>query len=462
MALKELPQEAKEAANVIRMKQEDDWTNQLKLNSDGGVKTRSLYNIKTIIQNDDNTKNAIVYDEFADMIVVVRDMPSLKIDKGYWTDSKEAVLRNYIDEHYSLLFSKDNLSDAIIGLSKQKTINPVKKRIESVKWDGVPRAESFFIDYLGAEDNHYVRKITRVWLTGAVSRVYDPGCKFDIVPILQGGQGIGKSTCARILFPDKFNDTLAGMGKQKDDYQQLQGSWILEIAELSAMKKTDIEGIKNFISARSDTYRNSYGKYSTPHQRKCVFIGTTNQTDYLKDATGERRFYPIKCGVNKAAKNVWKPDEQDILQILAEVKTWVDNDEPLYLDQQTMAEAKQYQEEAETVDPTKEAIEDYINMPVPTNWSELDSSVKRSFFQCEGKPADWLKQLISDEREPMKQTTTREIMTVVFNKTVDRYLMGRTNSEAKRIKLIMDNMAGWKSQRIRINGKQPHGYVRVL
>ncbi len=458
----DLPEEARELANnVIKIQRSADWQDEFKKGSNDGVKTQSLYNIRLIMEHDDLLKGLVAFDEFSEQIVKTPQAENPLFQKGFWSDGDDTLLRSYIEDHYNLLFSKENITDAVVTEARHKTVNPVKARIEAVEWDGQPRAERYFIDYLGAEDSHYTRTITKKWLTGLVARAYNPGVKFEIVPILEGSQGIGKSTAGKDLYPDKFNDTLAGMGKQKDDYQQLQGSWIIEVAELSAMKKTDIEGIKNFISAQSDTYRNSYGRYALPHPRKCVFIGTTNQNDYLKDATGERRFYPIKCGINKATKNVWTPDEQDILQILAEAKTWFDNGEPLYLDQETMAEAKQHQEDAEVVDPMKEAIEDYISMQVPTNWSELTTSVKHSFFECDGEPSDWLKKFISNEREPMKQTTAREIMAVVFDKTLDKYLMGRTNADAKRIKLIMDNMEGWKAQRIRVNGKQSRGYARM-
>lgn len=334
-----------------------------------------------------------------------------------------------------------------------------------------PRAERYFIDYLGAEDNEYTRAVTRKWLAGAVKRVYQPGCKFELVPILEGKQGLGKSTAARNLFPTKFSDSLKSMGKTDEDYKKLQGNWIMELGELSAMKKTEIESAKSFISAQSDSYRGSYSHYVYPHLRKCVFIGSTNQQDYLKDATGERRFFPIRCGVTKPTKVVWRNEESvpkinhDVHQVLAEVKTWVDAGESVFADDKLMQLAKPYQQEAETVDPMKEAIEDFLNMKVPSNWEKLSLSLKASFFHTHidhnGDVATWLQQhLDAGELQPMQQTTTREIMEVVFDKSVDRYLMGRTNSDAKRIKLIMDNMPGWQAQRIRIAGGQPRGYVR--
>ncbi|MCE6029694.1 virulence protein [Lactiplantibacillus pentosus] len=458
----DLPAETREAANnVIKMQRDADWQNDFKKNSDDGIKTQSLYNIRLIMEHDEMLKGLVVFDEFSEQIVKTPQADNSLFKKGFWNDSDDTLLRSYIEDHYNLLFSKENITDAVVTEARRKTINPVKARIEAVEWDGQPRAERYFIDYLGAEDNHYTRTITKKWLTGLIARAYVPGVKFEIVPILEGSQGLGKSTAGKNLYPDKFNDSLKGMGKQKDDYQQLQGSWIIEVAELSAMKKTDIEGIKNFISAQSDTYRNSYGRYALPHPRKCVFIGTTNQTDYLKDATGERRFYPIKCGVNKAKLDVWHPDENYILQVLAEAAYWFRNGEPLYLDQATVKEAKAYQMAAEAVEPMRDAIEEFLAMEVPTDWENMSTSLKQSYVSDYGHHSKWLQDQVSNERKLLNQTTTMEIMEVVFRKTVDRFLTGRTNSEAKRIKLLMDNMDGWEAKRIRINGKQPHGYVRV-
>lgn len=460
---KEVPVESQKMAEVVKMNQLKGWQAKFKLNGSGGVQTKSIYNIRLILEHDDSLKDLIAYDEFADQIIKTKSVNKLHIKKGYWTDSDDSVLRSYIEEKYNLLFSKENIADGVVTTSKLKTTNPLKDRVESQQWDHEKRAERLFIDYLGAEDTNYTRELTRVWLTGAIARIYKPGVKFEIVPILEGKQGIGKSTVTRNLFPDGFNDSIKSLGKQKDDYQQLQGSWIIEIAELSAMKRTDIDNMKNFISAQVDTYRNSYGRYTLPHPRKCVFIGTTNQLDYLKDATGERRFYPIKCGIQTASKNVWNVDENDIKQILAEAKHWFDNSEPLVLSSEMLSIAKKYQSEAETVDPMKEAIIDYISMKVPTNWDTLSGSVKHSYFKDYGNDlGEWLKDKVSPDREALSKTTTREILEVVFDKTPDKYLTGRTNTDAKKIKLIMDNMDGWENDgNVNIGGKRARGYRKI-
>lgn len=441
------------------------WQSKLRRAGNHGIK-RGIFNIMVYLENDENLKGLLSFDEFTDQIFKLRDSPAAGLHKGAWTDADDSLLRAYLDKEHDVVFSKDNVTDALVAVSQEKSVNPMKERIESVKWDGQKRAEAFFIDYLGAEDNHYTREVTRKWLAGAVARVYHPGVKFEIIPILEGPQGIGKSTTVRLLAPDYFNDSMKGMGRHKDDYQQLLGSWIVEIAELSAMRKTDIESIKNFTSSQSDNYRNSYGHFASWHPRKNVFIGTTNQTDYLKDATGERRFYPVKCGVNKATKNPWKADENDVLQTLAEVKTWVDAHEKLYFDHETLQEAQAYQHEAQTINPMKDAIEDYLGMLVPTNWEELTNSVKKSYFDqvmdnADIQAIDWLNAKLSEEREPLQRTTTHEILAVVFNRRPDNFLSGSINSDAKKIKLIMDNTDGWESKRIRIGGKFRRGYVKI-
>ncbi|MEA5159079.1 virulence-associated E family protein, partial [Lactiplantibacillus plantarum] len=313
-------------------------------------------------------------------------------------------------------------------------------------------------------DNHYTRMVTRKWLAGAIARVYLPGVKFDIIPILEGVQGLGKSTLVRQLAPDYFSDDMKSM-KDKDDYQKLMGSWIIELAELSAMNKTDIESIKNFTSAQSDYYRNTYARRPEQHPRRNVFIGSTNHRDYLKDATGERRFYPIKCGIQPVTKNPLKAKQADMLQILAEAKTWFDAGEKLYFDQQTLNEAKAYQQEAQVIDPMRDAVNDYLEMLVPTNWDKLSVSVKHTYYRDlvnSMRLSNEIESQLSKEREPLQQTSVREILSVVFNQQVDDYLAVRTNSNSKRVKLLLDNLEGWEYGRLRLNGKQVRGYHRIL
>lgn len=467
--LKQAIKEHDKRINNVTALKGDDWQNRARLTTNGAIRRSSLYNIRLFLENDPNLKGVLAYDEFTDRVVKVSSNTQTGLQKGDWRAVDDSLLRAYFDEKYDILFTKDNLIDGMVSVAKANSFDPMKQRIEAVKWDGQPRAETFFINYLGTTDNHYTRMVTRKWLAGAVARVYFPGVKFDIIPILEGKQGLGKSTTVALLAPKYFNDNMKSMGKNKDDYQKLTGSWIVELAELSAMNKTDIETIKNFTSAQSDYFRNSYARFPEQHPRRNVFIGSTNQTDYLKDATGERRFYPVRCGTQKATKNPWRPDTVDILQTLAEVKTWVDAGEKLYFDQQTISEAKAYQYEAQVVDPMKEAINDYLTMMVPTNWDELTISVKQAYFTAiengtviNPNADNWLNVKLGEINQSIQQTTTREIMAVVFDHDTNKYFSGRTNSEAKRIKLIMDNMDGWKyNANLVIDDRRVRGYQRA-
>lgn len=471
MTKQQLPDDLKhEAAQIIPIQGQETgtWQDQLRRNGSGGIQTRSVLNIELLIEHDPELTGRIGFDEFAGLIRVNQDIPKLGAHIGYWTDTHDAALRGYLERSHGLLFGKDNITDGVMNVAHAHAVNPVKRHIETRAWDGEERAANYFIDYLGAEANDYTRAVTKVWLTGAVARVYDPGCKFELVPILEGKQGAGKSTAARNLFAPYFNDTLQGLGRDKDDYQALAGSWIIEIAELASMKKTDTDKMKNFISAQSDTYRGAYGRYSYPHPRQCVFIGSTNQRGYLKDDTGERRFYPIKCGVQQSRLNVWRPDPEYLYQVLAEAKHWYDSGAPLFLDHSMMQLAKEYQEGAAVTDPVRDALQDFTTMKVPANWANLDEDLKHAYYRdyhaiggtVDSLP-DYLRlKLDLSSMHQVTRTTTNELMAVVFDRTPDKYFAGRANSEAKHISSIMTGLREWEPHRLYINGSRRNGWIR--
>jgi predicted P-loop ATPase len=166
--------------------------------------------------------------------------------------------------------------------------------LDVLKWDGMPRLDGWMSQFLGAADNDYTRAVSRCALIAAVARIRHPGCKVDNVPILEGVQGIGKSSLAEALFSPWFTDDLADLGS-KDAAMQTQGAWLIEISELDAMTRGEVSKIKAFISRKTDRFRPPYGARLIEGPRSCVFWGTTNSDNYLKDETGARRFWPIKC-----------------------------------------------------------------------------------------------------------------------------------------------------------------------
>lgn len=427
---------------------------------------KSAKNIALILTRDKNFAGKIAYDEFSESIVKLKDISVLDSQAGSWVDNDNAMLRVYVEDEYNFPPTMDAISSGLIKASFKNRFNPVKERIESQEWDGTKRAETFFIDYLGAEDTPYTREVTKVWLTGLVARIYQPGCKFEVVPMIQGNQGIGKSTLVSSLLPDYFLDELEDL-KSKDSYQQLIGRAVVELGELSAMRRTDVNHVKSFLSAQSDYYRASFGRIASAHPRRCVFIGTVNDESFLRDETGNRRFFPLKCSVNEPTKDVFNIDDNDILQILAEAKTLYDDGQSLYISKDIMKDAVKVQQSAMIDDPVRESVLEYLDMPIPADWKNYEVWERRRYFQDyhdTGKLKDRSNSIITKNKlTELTATTTKEILMIVFS-TEQRDLPSISRGGmAKKISLVVSNADGWKSSNhVLFNGKQVRGFKRDI
>lgn len=215
--------------------------------------------------------------------------------QGDPTDDISAAIRKKIVDQFGFDPGKGHVLDAIQTLCIENAYHPIHGYLDDVDWDGVPRLETWLINYLGAEDTPLNRAIGKLTLVAAVRRVRQPGCKFDTVVVLEGPQGTGKSTALRILAgDDNFSDQdLIGLD-QKTQAELLEGVWLYEIAELSGLRKADVTHAKSFFSRQVDQIRPAYGRFKERWPRQCIFVGTTNDDDYLKDVTGNRRFLPVK------------------------------------------------------------------------------------------------------------------------------------------------------------------------
>ena len=274
----------------------------------------TLGNLRLILENDPNLK-AIVFNQQLDGMEIKGRVPWNHPSK-YWRDADDAQLISYIDSRYGT-FSARNYEIAVTKVADDRSYHPIREYLSSLpEWDGELRVDTLLVDYLGAEDNEYVRAVTRKILCAAVCRVMNPGCKFDSMLVLNGPQGVGKSTLISKLAGEWFSDSLnLSDTKDKTAAEKLQGYWIMEIGELAGLRKAEVETLRSFLSRQNDVYRASFGRRATPHPRQCVFFGTTNaESGYLRDTTGNRRFWPIKTP-GTGVKHSWDMTQNDIDQI---------------------------------------------------------------------------------------------------------------------------------------------------
>lgn len=462
--MKELPDDIKKTASKITnlpIKNEDFETT-----SDGSLKQNSPKNVKKIILHD--FPNVFAYNNFTQSVAVIKNIDDLMIQKGSYRDIYTDIIMDKIESKYHVAFKNDVFMRGLRQAALKLTFNPVLDRINAEEWDGEERVETFFIDFLGAKNNDYVREVTRKWLVGAVARALVPGIKFELMPVLIGSQGIGKSTLCNSLCPDYFLDNLPSLsGVNKDNLMLIKDNWIVEVAELSAMSKTAIEGTKAFISTRIDKYKAPYASTVEDHARRCVFIGTTNETEFLKDKTGNRRFLPIECGVNEPTKDVFNISKKYILQLLAEAKRYFENGEDLFLTDSTKEVLEEVQESNVVEDPLEQEINDYLDMYVPFNWDEYTTFQKRNYFvkyYGNTEPTDRNANKVNiDDMDKLSKVTTKEIIQAVLNISGKDVMNASRGNYGKKISLIMNGSKDFKkTENLVINGKRSRGWERKI
>ena len=362
----------------------DAWKKKLEYEDKSLQLKNTLRNLTLILENDPNLKD-IVFNQHLDGMEIKGDVPWRHPSK-FWRDADDAQLISYVDENYGT-FSKRNFDIAVAKVTDDRSYHPIREFLQALpEWDKVERVDTLLIDYLGAADNKYVRAVTRKTLCAAACRVLNPGCKFDTMLVLNGSQGIGKSTLIARLGGEWFSDSLSlNDTKDKTAAEKLQGYWILEIGELAGLRKAEVETLRSFLSRQNDIYRASFGKRTTPHPRQCVFFGTTNaESGYLRDTTGNRRFWPVKT-LGGGSKCSWDITREEVLQIWAEVMHYVKEGEKLYLDPEVEALAKVEQREAMESDEREGLVREYLEALLPDNWDDMDTFERRNFLDGTGK-----------------------------------------------------------------------------
>ena len=446
----QMDEERKEEAAAEFVVDGKDWRTLLKYQPKSRVLENSVWNEMLILNNDPDFAN-FAFNELANRIQVTGAMPwERPADNPFWRDADTAQLKALIDVRY-VSFSSRNHDVSFTKVADDRRFHPIRDYLNSLPaWDGTPRIETLLARCLQADDTPYTRAVTRKTFAAAVARIYRPGSKFDSVLVFDGVQGIGKSTLFKDLVGEEYySETLSLTDMDdKSGAEKLQGFWVVEIGELAGMKKADVEKVKAFLSTSDDKYRPSYGKTVESHPRQCIIIASVNgERGYLRDITGNRRFWIVKVHQEEQVKK-WKftPEERD--QIWAEAKTIYESGEKLYLEGDLIKIAEGVQREAMEVDERQGMVEEYLNTLLPENWDAMDIYQRRSF--------------ISDKSDPTNPKGV-QVRTEVCNAEIWCELLGRNIAELKpadsyALAALMTKVEGWERskemKRLPLYGRQ--------
>lgn len=358
----------------------DEWKAELEYTKSGKLLC-NIANIILILENDPALAGHIVHDLFTGMDSAKDGLPWNK-NANQWTDTDDANLRVWLEKHYDIT-GKEKIADALTAVLTRHSYHPIRDYLNGLTWDGVPRLDRIIIDYMGAEDSELNRAMSRKHFVAAVARVFNPGCKYDYCLIMSGAEGIGKSTLLRVMGGRWFNDSITTL-EGKEGMEQLRRAWVVELGELSSIKRSDVEQVKAHLSKQVDIYRAAYARRVLEHPRQCVFCGTTNEALFLKGDTGNRRFWVIPVVAELRKYRDWsKAIRHDRDQLWAEAVHYYKQGEPLYLSEELEAQAKQRQQDFndDNDDPIVAMLDKYLNTLLPVNWDTMDMQARRSYLR---------------------------------------------------------------------------------
>ena len=432
----------------------ENWITMLEVSTTTGGAAKTTDNVLIILENDPLLKNRIVYEEFSNRVYVLGALPwENDNEPRIWNDNDDAGLRHYLEKAYRITGEK-RILDAFSLACHKHSYNAVKDYLASLPpWDGVPRLDTLFIDYLGAEDNIYTRSVARKSLAAAVARVMIPGVKYDTMPILAGPQGIGKSTLLRMLGGRWFSDSLSTF-EGKEACEMLQGIWINEVGELNGLNRAETNAVKQFLSKVEDIFREPYGRRTGVYPRRCVFFGTTNESEFLKDKTGNRRFWPVDCGVNAPTKSVFKDLPEAVPQIWAEALMAWQLGERLYLTGEALKLAETEQETHSEQSSKEGVIREFVAREILPDWDKRSIAQRRMYWQSDF------------QKEEVKKVVREKVCSAeIWCECFGGDLRNMRRSDSIEINSILQNISGWnKSPRaIRFGAEYgvQKGFVRL-
>jgi predicted P-loop ATPase len=401
-----------------------EWAKDLKI--DGKGKYLSIApNINLIIKNDPKLKGGFKYNEFDNKRYIFRSLPWRNgiTDPEIVRNVDYSGIRNYIESIYDIVGNL-KIDDSLALEFERHSYHPIKNYLSGLKWDGVERVDTLLVEYFGALDNIYTREAIRKMLVGAVARIFNPGCKFDYVLTLVSEEGTGKSTFVKKLGKQWFSDTFLTV-TGKEAYEQIQGAWLIEIAELAGLRKAEIESVKHFITKQEDCFRPAYGRVSETYKRQCVFFGTTNDRSFLKEPSGNRRFLPIDVNPEEVKKDLFSKEFDDsINQIWAEAVQLYRDGEHLFLSVEANKIANVERRSHVETDERAGLVEDYLEKLLPKDWKTKTIDERALFFQMgetleKGDRRDYICvveiwcECLSKDRKDMTRYNTREINNIM-------------------------------------------------
>lgn len=424
------------------------------LTDKGAIKSNSPLNVLVSFKADDQLSIYLKHNDFSQEHELLKDIKigNTILKKGELPSNFDSVVKVYFESVLGVAYSSQAMLDGMETFFSERSYNPVIDYMERAqeKWDGRQRINRMLQVYLGADDIPLVSKIAQMWLVGAVAKVYDPYVKFDYVLDLVGGQGVGKTSLLQKLGGDWYTDSVTDFAN-KDNYDIMLKSLIVNDDEMVASNRMSFAETKAFISKTSLRYRKPYMKRTEEFAKNFILARTTNQKEYLKDKTGERRFLPVMANTSAQVKHPMEIESETIERIWGEAVTIYKSGVDLMFDEETEDELNIYRERFMYRDEVELQVLEYLDMPVPENWQNW--SIQQQ-HQYTSKYFDNSSDFEEGSKKLMK-VSTREIMYNLFMRS------SNDKKLSTKINMIMDNHPDWEKGQFRIGGKNTKGFKRI-
>lgn len=424
------------------------------LNDKGGIKSNSPNNVLLSFKADDQLSIYLKHNEFSQEHELTKDIRigNTFFKKGELPSNFDSVVKVYFESVLGVAFSNQAMLDGMETFFSERSYNPVMEYMEKAaeNWDGRKRINQMLQVYLGAEDIDLVSKIAEMWLVGAVAKVYEPYAKFDYVLDLVGGQGVGKTSLLQKLGGEWYTDAVTDFAN-KDNYDIMLKALIVNDDEMVASNRMSFAETKAFISKTSLRFRKPYMKRTEEFAKNFVLARTTNQKEYLKDKTGERRFLSVMADTSRQKKHPMEIEPETVEQIWGEAVTIYKAGADLMFDKETEEQLEIYREKFMYRDEVELQVLEYLEMPIPDNWSSW--SIQQQ-HQYTSKYFDNSSEFEAGTKK-LEKVSTREMMYNLF--------MRNSNDKklSTKINMIMDNHPGWEKGQFRIGGKNTKGFKRI-